>query len=38
VAGKRIYQRGMIEAAKNGKELSHSAHGKGMNECTVKPA
>jgi hypothetical protein len=32
VAGKSISQRGMEEAAENGKELSHSAHGSGMNE------
>jgi hypothetical protein len=32
LAGKSIQQRGMEEAAENGKELSHSAHGNGMNE------
>jgi hypothetical protein len=29
---KVIEQRGMEEAPENGKELSHSAHGNGMNE------
>jgi len=32
LTGKGIKQRGMEEDPENGKELSHSAHGNGMNE------
>jgi hypothetical protein len=32
VTGKSISQRGMEEAPENGKDSSHSAHAKGMNE------
>jgi len=32
VAGKSTLQRGMEETPENGKESSHSAHTKGMNE------
>jgi len=32
VAGKSTVERGMEEARENGKESSHSAHAKGMNE------
>jgi len=34
VAGKGIQQKGMEEAAENGKESSHSARANGMNEWT----
>jgi hypothetical protein len=29
----RVYNRGMEEAPENGKELLHSVHANGMNEC-----
>jgi hypothetical protein len=32
VAGKSTVERGMEEAPENGKESSHSAYAKGMNE------
>jgi len=32
VAGESTQQRGMEEIPENGKESSHSAHAKGMNE------
>jgi len=32
IVGGEGWQRGMEEAAENGKESSHSAHGNGMNE------
>ena len=36
MAGKNTQQKGKEEAPENGKESSHSAHAKGMNEYTGK--
>jgi hypothetical protein len=33
IVGGEEWKRGMEEAPENGKGLSHSAHGNGMNEC-----
>jgi len=31
----KVHNRGMEESPRNGKELSHSAHANGMNECVL---